>query len=149
MTKRCGACGDAKPLDQYYWRRKAKNQRDNMCKSCRATYRQEHYVANRQRYIDNAAARTRRVTEERTRLIIDYLRRHPCVDCGIDDVVVLEFDHLRDKRFHISEGIRGNRSLGALLDEMAKCEVVCANCHRRRTAVRGGFMRALMVATTG
>jgi hypothetical protein len=30
----------------------------------------------------------------------------------------------------------------AVLDEITKCEVVCANCHRRRTAHRGGFARA-------
>jgi hypothetical protein len=76
-------------------------------------------------------------------LIVDYLRAHPCVDCGEADVMVLDFDHLGDKLFSISRGIRG-RSLQALLYEMAKCEVVCANCPRRRTAIRGGFLRAVV-----
>jgi hypothetical protein len=55
--------------------------------------------------------------------------------------VVLEFDHLRDRKFMIATGIR-NRNWNDVLDEIAKCAVVCANCHRRRTAERGGFIRA-------
>jgi hypothetical protein len=76
-------------------------------------------------------------------LIVDCLRAHPCVDCGEADVMVLDFDHLGDKLFGIAQGIR-DRSLQALLYEMAKCEVVWANCHRRRTAIRGGFLRAVV-----
>jgi 5-methylcytosine-specific restriction endonuclease McrA len=112
-----------------------------MCRPCRAKYKQEHYAANRTKYIDNAVGRRRRIGEERMRMLIQYLRTHPCVDCGETDVLVLEFDHLGDKSFSIGAGFR-DRSLEALLDEMAKCEVVCANCHRRRTATRGGYLRA-------
>jgi hypothetical protein len=46
---------------------------------------------------------------------------------------VLEFDHLRDKRFSIGQDI-SRRSWRSILAEMEKCEVVCANCRRRRTA---------------
>lgn len=113
-----------------------------MCRPCRAKYKQEHYAANRQRYIDNAGARRRRIGDERMQMLVEYLREHQCVDCGEDDVLVLEFDHhLGDKEFSIARGFR-DRSLEALVAEMAKCEVVCANCHRRRTATRGGFLRA-------
>ena len=77
----------------------------------------------------------------RMAFVVSYLRENPCADCGETDPVVLEFDHLRDKRFSISEGLQG-RNWQSVLDEIAKCEVVCANCHRRRTARRGGFARA-------
>jgi hypothetical protein len=141
VERSCGACGAAKPIDEFNWRRKANGQRDNMCRDCRAAYKQAHYTANRQRYIDNAMARRKRVARERMQFVVDYLRSHPCVDRGEDDVMVLEFDHLRDKLFSIATGVT-DRSLSALVNEMAKCEVVCANCHRRRTAIRGGFLRA-------
>lgn len=72
-----------------------------------------------------------------------YLREHPCIDCGESDPIVLEFDHLRDKEFGIGKGFR-DRAWQSVLDEMAKCDVVCANCHRRRTAERGGFARAVV-----
>jgi hypothetical protein len=141
MQRRCGTCGESKDAEQFNWRREAKGQRDSMCRACRAAYKQAHDAANRQRYIDNAVRRRKRIGEERMRMILDHLRTHPCVDCGLSDIEVLEFDHLGDKEFSIARGFR-DRSLSALLDEMAKCEVVCANCHRRRTARRGGFLRA-------
>lgn len=112
-----------------------------MCRPCRAAYKQEHYAANRRRYIDNAIGRRKRVGEERMLMLVEYLRDRPCVDCGEDDVLVLEFDHLGDKEFSIARGFR-DRTMAALVLEMAKCEVVCANCHRRRTAARGGYLRA-------
>ena len=65
----------------------------------------------------------------------------PGVDCWETDPLVLEFDHLAGKEFAVSAGMRG-RNWEAVLREIDKCEVVCANCHRRRTARRGGFVRA-------
>jgi 5-methylcytosine-specific restriction endonuclease McrA len=100
-------------------------------------------AANRQRYIDAAGRHKRTVVAERIDFLIAYLHEHPCVDCGETDPVALEFDHLRDKKFGIAAGLR-DREWQSVLDEMAKCEVVCANCHRRRTAKRGGFARAVV-----
>ena len=55
-----------------------------------------------------------------------------------------EFDHLRDKAFNIGAAL-SRRNWQAILDEMTKCEVVCANCHRRRTALRRGALRTVSV----
>jgi hypothetical protein len=96
---------------------------------------------HRQRYIDQAQRRKKALVAERLVYLLAYLREHPCVDCGESDPVVLEFDHLRDKEFCVGQGF-WDRRWQSVLDEIAKCEVVCANCHRRRTARRGGFARA-------
>lgn len=143
--KQCSRCKEAKPIAEFAWRRKNRGQRDTYCRPCRAAYKQEHYAANRQRYIDNAARRTRRVAEERWRYLIDYFASYPCTDCGETDPLVLEFDHLGDKSFGIASGIR-SRPWVEVLAEMEKCDGVCANCHRRRTAHRGGFLRAAAAA---
>jgi hypothetical protein len=137
--RRCGRCKLEKPAEDFAWRRKKKGQRDNYCRPCRAAYKQEHYAANRQRYIDSAGRRKRMLVAERIDFLVTYLREHPCIDCGETDPIVLEFDHLRDKKFGIAAGLR-DREWQSVLDEMAKCEVVCANCHRRRTAKRGGSL---------
>lgn len=60
-----------------------------------------------------------------------------CTDCGYNaHPDALEYDHLRDKHFSISNAARNQTSWVRILAEMEKCEVVCANCHRIRTATR-------------
>lgn len=71
------------------------------------------------------------------KFIADYLKANPCVDCGEDDLLVLQFDHLRDKSFNISSiiGVKKKQvSLKILKEEIAKCQVLCGNCHLRKSA---------------
>ncbi len=60
---------------------------------------------------------------------------NPCVDCGEKDVLVLEFDHIQreTKTADISTMLLRGVSTNTLVKEMLKCEVRCANCHRRKT----------------
>ena len=144
---RCYRCGEVKSLDEFAWRRRKRNQRDSFCRPCRSAYGREHYLANKQRYIDQASATQRRLRRERIAYLVDYFATHPCADCGESDPVVLEFDHLdpKAKSFTIGGSI-SDRSWQSILDEIAKCDVVCANCHRRRTMKRSGSIRALLAA---
>ncbi len=89
-TRRCGRCQQSKPLDEFAWRRKARGQRDNYCRPCRADYKQAHYAANRERYIANALRRKQQVAAQRMAYLIEYFVLHPCVDCGETDPLVLE-----------------------------------------------------------
>ena len=141
--RRCGRCGQLKPLEDFAWRRKAKGQRHNYCRPCHAAYHHEHYVANRQRYIDQAKARKDALRLERTRYLLEYFGDHPCADCGETDPLVLEFDHLGGKLFNIGSALT-YRNWESILAEIEKCDVVCANCHRRRTKRRAGTMRVLL-----
>ncbi len=61
--------------------------------SCRRASVRLHYARNRQYYVDKARARQQRVVAETRYWLIGYLETHPCVDCGITDIRVLEFDH--------------------------------------------------------
>jgi hypothetical protein len=146
--RKCYRCGELKPAEEFAWRRKAKGQRDSFCRPCRSAYGRGHYLANRQRYIDQARISKRRLTRERTLFLLEYFATHPCVDCGEHDPVVLEFDHLRDKLFNIGPSL-SRKSWDNVEAEMSKCEVVCANCHRRRTARRRGAFRVVLTESGG
>jgi hypothetical protein len=141
--RRCGRCQQLKPLSEFNWRRRRRQQLDNLCRPCRSEYHAEHYQANRERYIDQARERKKALALERTTYLLDYFVSHPCVDCGESDPVVLEFDHLADKLFDIGQSLP-YRNWQSILAEIAKCDVVCANCHRRRTGKRRGSLRALL-----
>jgi hypothetical protein len=143
MLRKCGRCEALKPVEEFAWRRKAKGQRHNYCRTCHAAYRREHYLANRQRYIRRAADNKRKARLAQTTLLLAHFADNPCVDCGETDPVVLEFDHLRDKRFNIGTAVT-RYGWDAIAAEIEKCEVVCANCHRRRTARRRGAVRFLL-----
>jgi predicted transcriptional regulator len=60
-----------------------------------------------------------------------------CTDCGENyPYWIMEFDHLGDKSFTIGDACREGRTLEVIKAEVAKCEIVCANCHKNRTYMR-------------
>ncbi len=141
-TKRCNACGEVKSLDDFHRARKARDGRQHNCKVC-------NIAINKQWYRDHPEVRPDRMDEyarqrhrRNHRRLFDYLLEHPCVDCGENDPVVLEFDHLRDKVKNVSAMM--GHPWWKVVAEIAKCEVVCANCHRRRTVARLGGLRYLL-----
>lgn len=140
----CPRCGETKPAGGFSWRRRKLGQRAVYCRQCMAEYNRAHYVANRQRYIDNALRRKRAIRAERNDYLIDFLNLHPCSDCGETDPRVLEFDHRADKVFNVSRGLL-DRSWPQVLAELEKCDVRCTNCHRQKTAETFGFARARIV----
>jgi hypothetical protein len=141
-TKICTKCGPpAQPIENFAIRNRARGTRQAMCKNCQNEYVRKHYQMYRAKYIQKARLRNREQTRINGAFLIEYLSCRPCVDCGETDIVVLEFDHLRDKVADVSALSREGYSLEKVKREIDKCEVVCANCHRRRTAKRAGSYR--------
>lgn len=129
--KRCCTCGEHKSLQEFNRRSKSSDGRQSRCRGCS----REWYEANADTHQANARRRTKRVRAENGRKIVAYLKEHPCADCNEDDFVVLDFDHLRDKTQNVSS--MKDMAWSRIKEEIEKCEVVCANCHRRRTVKRG------------
>jgi ferredoxin len=141
--KRCARCGEIKDDDDFNWRYLG-IMRQSICRECQRLQRREHYERN----IDQEKARTYQVTKRRRenaqRFIYEYLSYQKCVDCGEYDFSVLTFDHVRGKKKkEISRMIADGDSVDAILQEIAKCQVVCSNCHMRREQKRrtGGRFR--------
>jgi hypothetical protein len=137
--KECRRCGLLKPPEEFSARRYKKQP---WCKECNRAYAQQYYQANKPKLkAELIKLRTER-QKQNEQFILDYLAAHPCVDCGETDPVVLEFDHVRGvKRDIISTLVRLGYTHKTLIAEIEKCDVVCANCHRRRTAQIGNFYK--------
>ena len=100
-----------------------------------AAYRRAHYQRNKDAYKSKAKAWTKATILSNREKIDLYLTARPCVDCGEPDIVVLEFDHVRGKkRNDVSVMVNRGCTWKTIASEIDKCEVRCANCHRRRTA---------------
>jgi hypothetical protein len=65
--------------------------------------------------------------------LVEIKESSGCKDCGESNPIVLDFDHLKDKKYNVSRMIHDGFSWKAIKKEIEKCEVVCANCHRIRT----------------
>lgn len=139
--KRCGKCGEEKPLDAFH-RARTGDGRQRWCKGCRKAYDAAYFAANKHR-------RPRR-TDKNVAFDRWYaaLKSGSCTDCGKTfPPIVMHWDHLPGVEKIADVGklaARHNRRL--VLAEIAKCELVCANCHAQRTAARrrsrvgaGGF----------
>lgn len=131
--KRCSGCRALLPLDAFNRRSKSSDGRQGYCRECNRGW----HARNREHHNRMIHARNKRIRRESADRLLRYLMDHPCVDCGETDPVVLEFDHLRDKQRDVSYMAGGaGMPWERILAEIEKCEVVCSNCHRRRTAMR-------------
>lgn len=92
------------------------------------------YTREQKKARNEVAKRNRRRNMEFTTRLKEAT---PCTDCGRKyPHYVMEFDHLRDKHVQVSTLVQRPCSLEMIQDEIAKCEVVCANCHKERTHQR-------------
>lgn len=137
QTKRCPRCQRTLNLDSFDYRDAARTRIQSYCRECaKDSWRDWYRVPkNREHHLALVAARRSARIARHKRLLAE-LKSAPCADCGQRfPPEAMDFDHIGDKRDNISRLLA---SVGdtALLDELAKCEVVCANCHRVRTAER-------------
>lgn len=144
--KICYTCKGEKPFEEFRWRNKDKGTRLSNCRECSKLYARNHYKENVAYYLRKARRRNKSCNEEYHRRIFEYLSTHPCVDCGEGDPVVLEFDHVdpRTKKENIAVMLNHQTSWNLILEEIAKCEVRCVNCHRRKTAKEQGWYSYLL-----
>jgi hypothetical protein len=139
VLRRCSTCKEVKAAREFHFANKAKGERQRCCKPCKAEHSRRWYERHKDRQIDTVRALQRRKAAE-VAAIVAELKAEPCTDCGRSfPPEAMDFDHVRGTKIAgISQLVRGSHSLEAVLAEIAKCELVCANCHRIRTARRRG-----------
>lgn len=143
VDRKCKTCATTKPVDQFYARNvKGRVSYSSYCLDCYRVYQSNWY---RKLSAKKKQQRRTKQVERRValrRLMYEYLLKCACADCGEKDPIVLEFDHVKgEKENVISRMMANNTKWERVVAEIEKCQIRCANCHRRATARRAGFWR--------
>lgn len=138
-TKRCCTCHRELPLAAFNRRSRAADGLQSRCRDCSRAWYEQHRAA----HMANAARRSKRARDELAARLHAYLQDRQCIDCRQGDIRCLDFDH-RDPMTKAADVVTLVNQLVSwprIEEEIAKCDVRCANCHRRRTATQLGTRR--------
>ncbi len=133
-TRQCVVCKQVRPITEFSFRRKLTGERHTHCRNCQRVYKRNFYLKNREAYIAKSANEKDEYVRRNREHVREYLRTHPCVDCGETDIIVLEFDHIGGKDRPIANMLLAGVSWERILQEIEKCQVRCGNCHKKKTA---------------
>lgn len=135
----CKRCESTLPLealnrykDGYQW----------WCRECFKTYFRERGRVHLDQVEKSRTARRERAHDH----VLKHLRATACADCGERDPLVLEYDHVGAKVKDVGALVAWAARIDQIEAEIARCEVVCCNCHRRRTYLRRGTTRTVQSA---
>lgn len=125
-SKVCTKCNQRKGLQEFAKKPKGRMGTSSDCKVCHRKVRNALYTGN-----ENERVRVMADTERRRKIAKEYianLKAKSQCKCGYKGVA-LQFHHLGDKDMEVSKAVSGGWSLERLKKEIAKCEIMCANCH--------------------
>ena len=132
QRKLCSKCQEVKQVSDFNFRHRATGVRHSYCRDCGKQLTRSHYAENKRQYLDrNVRSYLKR------REFVQRIKSRPCADCGIQyPYYVMDFDHREGeiKKYQLNRIDR--MTVRTILHEIAKCDVVCANCHRERTYQR-------------
>lgn len=127
--KICTKCHNTKQLKEFAYKNKSKGYLSPVCRSCQAIAFKAHYTNNKSYYYKRNAENQRKLQQ-----LIAELKNRPCHDCGVKyPHYLMDFDHTNAKNHNVSEMVFQGFSEQNVRKEAEKCNVVCSNCHRRRT----------------
>jgi hypothetical protein len=139
--KVCSKCKEPKDISDFRTRKTAKDGLREWCTQCSKIQNRLYYLSHKKEAFARAIRGHAKLQKKRRQQIWDYLKSHPCIDCGEPDPMVLDFDHKdpKERDMSVSQTRNRNWSWERTLSEIEKCEIRCANCHRRRTYIQAGW----------
>lgn len=130
MNKKiCIKCDDKKEIEEFPFRNKEKNIRHSICKECWKEIRKKSYNKNKKTTLD----RNKRNKKKSRVWYNEFKSNLKCNRCPENHPACLEFHHVdpTKKEFTISILIGTTYSIKKIIKEIEKCEILCANCHRK------------------
>lgn len=125
-TKKCRRCDRELSLECFSKNAARSNGLNSYCRECHKLLRREHYLNNRQKYIDKA----KKINQAFNNWWHEYKQQFSCQQCGENHPACIQFHHLDP---HIKEAeislLVHTGSKKAIMEELKKCIPLCANCH--------------------
>tara|TARA_R100000687_G_C6402313_1_gene142490 strand:- start:364 stop:858 length:495 start_codon:yes stop_codon:yes gene_type:complete len=142
FVKKCGNCKKSKFKWEFNANRSRPDKLQSKCRECQHEYHNKKwYPANRDRHIQNVLKNKEVRRDKHYKKTVKKYLSKGCVDCGEKDIRILEFDHVRGGKKRI--GKSGKEGVARLIHdgykwetiekEIAKCDVRCRNCHKKKT----------------
>jgi hypothetical protein len=141
--KTCCKCKLELSLDAFNKRKASKDGLQSICRECWKSYYKEQYYDGSKEKV--RLQKKNAIYRNKAREIIREAKSVACADCGVRyPYYVMDFDHLDNKEFNL--GRYAGKSIPKIKEEIAKCEVVCSNCHRIRTYNRANAIPDTLLA---
>lgn len=129
--KKCTKCKLFKSLDLFSSKRDSRDKKHSVCKNCIRIAMKQRY----DKFPDLKKEQNKQLKEKIKIFVNDLKKEKGCCICGEKDPIVLDFHHLdpNQKNKEVSFWVH-NKSMKKVLEESAKCVIVCSNDHRRLEA---------------
>lgn len=140
--KYCSKCKKNKKVNEFGRNQTTIDKKQRWCRLCDREYKRNWLIDNKKVQIERIRKNNVKANQRNQDYVWKYLLEHPCVDCGENDILCLQFDHVQGEKIS-GVGVMLNKalSLKTIIKEIKKCNVRCANCHMKITARRGVFAR--------
>jgi hypothetical protein len=127
--KVCGRCKEEKALDSFPFRNRKNNVRHPACLTCWKEIRKVSYESNK----ESTLRRIKKNKKRNKEWYREYKKTLKCCECGENHPACLDFHHMdpTKKEIEISSFINNTYSINTIMEEIEKCMVLCANCHRK------------------
>ncbi len=134
--KVCPRCSLEKTNTLFFKNKNKKDGLSSFCRECQRIYQNDWYKSHQKEQRARVSKNSKKYKDINQQGVYQYLLTHPCIICGEKDPIVLEFDHLNpeEKEATISVMSSSGISWERVKKEIDKCQILCANCHRRKTA---------------
>ena len=129
-TRLCKTCNTIRGINEYSIKNREKGTYQSWCKYCQRVRSKAHYEANKKAYRSRNLRRMAEVVS-----FVDIFKNQPCADCGVKyPSKVMDLHHLDGEEKEEAISIMSRKTtLPKIKRELAKCIVLCSNCHRIRT----------------
>lgn len=130
VLKQCSTCKENLAVEHFHKNKSKADGRHHCCKQCQRNYYRKHYASNKEQYL----ARNKRTRKRRQARMLQQKANTPCSDCGgTFHPFIMEYDHRDPSTKNFSIGSIHKNAGRKLAEELEKCDLVCANCHKMRT----------------